>query len=241
MGDVGPASRSNVLVHEQLAFGAARREPSDGRQPRVERAFAHRTLGRKRPAFRSGGPLESRGMARERKPAADVSRTRRGHVDRRTACLRMVFPRHVAVVSRSDRRRLGVAALPRRLGNVFRHRPRPRLPLQHHADVAPAALDSVGCNRVSRCRHFSYAHDRRARAPRAAAIDLHLTRGARARGRRKPCGGIRRDPWLGSEPMASIRQPRIRVSRSGSFLASLARSRLALVGGDPVSRVATAV
>ena len=78
VGGVDQPPRSRLLLHEQLAVRAARRQQADGQRDRLVGAVADRAAGRHRPALRRlralGAPA---GMARARAGDAVLPRARR--------------------------------------------------------------------------------------------------------------------------------------------------------------------
>ena len=116
-----------LLVHQQLAARAARRQQADGERGRLVGALADRAAGRHRPAVRRLRPLEHPRLARPRAGHAELPHPGRRRAHAGAARLRLVLLRDGGAVRDPDARRRRLAALPGRAGRLLRHRPRRRL------------------------------------------------------------------------------------------------------------------
>ena len=114
VGGLDRAAGAQLLLHEQLAAGAARRQPPDGQRDRLERAVADRAAGRHRDPVRGVRALALPRLARSRAGHAVIPRARRCRADAGAACVRVVLLRDGGAVPDPDVRRCRLTALPRR-------------------------------------------------------------------------------------------------------------------------------
>ena len=118
--------RPQLLLHEQLAARAARRQQADRERGRLVGAVADRAAGRHRPPVRRVRALALPGLARARAGHALVPHAGRRRADAGAARLRVVLLRDGGAVPDPDVRRRRLAALPGRAPRLLRHRPRRR-------------------------------------------------------------------------------------------------------------------
>ena len=126
LGGGGEPAGPQLLVHEQLAAGAAGRQQADRERDRLVGALADRAARRDRPAvrrLRPLGPAASAGTAasRRRSPSARPGDVALTPAQRATAWFFFVM---AALFLHPDARRRGLAALPRRDRQLLRLRPR---------------------------------------------------------------------------------------------------------------------
>ena len=170
LGGGGRAARPRLLVHEQLAVRAARRQQADGERDRLVGALADRAPRRHRPPLRRLRPLGAKPrLARTRAGDALLPNARRRRPDAGAAGDRLVLLRHGGALPAADARRRGLAALPGRDRQLLRLRPRAGLPLQPDAHLARAAGDLLGRDLLRRRRHLPGADDRPPRAQGSGA------------------------------------------------------------------------
>ena len=106
VGGVDEPPRPQLLVHEQLAAGAARRQQADRQRRRLVGAVADRAAGRHRRPVRRLRPLgRAAGVARPRAGDALVPRAGRRRADARAAGHRVVLLRDGGPVPDPDARR----------------------------------------------------------------------------------------------------------------------------------------
>ncbi len=113
MGGLDRAAGPQLLLHQQLASRAARRQQADGERDRLERAVADRAARRDRDPLRRLRALALPRMARTRAGHAVVPRSRRRRADAGATGVRVVLLRDGGAVPDPDARRRRVAALSR--------------------------------------------------------------------------------------------------------------------------------
>ena len=243
VGGVDQPPRPRLLLHQQLAARAARRQQADRQRDRLVGAVADRAAGRHRRAVRRlralGAPAR---LARPRAGHAVASArpaTSRSRPAQRAT--RVVLLRDGGAVPDPDARRRRVAALPRRDRQLLRLRPGAGLPLQPDAHLARPARAVLGGDLVRRGRHLPGADDRPARAQAPGHARL---RAARRAGRRRVRDADRllpRHPRRAPGRRVELVRPAgLRVPRPRAALAGPAVDRAVRLGVHALARPAPA-
>jgi Nitric oxide reductase subunit B, cytochrome c-like domain len=202
------ATRTRILLHQQLAVRSARGKPPHCRCDCLERAFVDRAAGGHWAAARGFRAMEFSGLARARASDRVVPPSGFDQPDARAARHGVLLPGHGGALPSAGAAGRRVATLPRGHLELLRPRPRSHPSLQHRADVARSACDLLGCNLLSCGGHFSCAHDHAARAQGAAMARVRPARRARHRGVWKLDRRIRGRGRMDSSPLDVVWGPR---------------------------------
>ena len=242
LGRVDGPARAQLLLHEQLAARAARRQQAHRQRRGLVSALPHRAPGRHRRALRRLWSLGAQPrLARSRTGHAQLPPARGGGPDAGAAGDGVVLLRDGGAVPDSDVRRRRQPALPRRDRRLLRLRSREAVPLQPDADLACPAGAVLGGHLVRRGRDLPGADDRPPRAAASGQACLCAARGAGGGGLRDADRLLpRRARGAQGRGLELVRAPGLRVSRPRPPLAGPPVGRPVRVGLHALARAAQA-
>ena len=236
VGVGGRTARPQLLLHQQLAARAPRRQQPDGGRRGLERPVARRAARRHRHPVRGLRPLERQGRLAQRGGAGDlVPPTPRGGTDPGPTCDSVVLLHDRGVVPGPDAARGCGRALPRRHPELLRLRPRPAPAVQPGPYLASTARAVLDRGVVPGCGDLPDPLRRRTRAPTPVRSRLRALR-RRRRGRgRQPAQRGAVDPrrLVGGGPAV---RPAVGVPRPPAHLADPAHDRHVRLDRDHLPR-----